>query len=604
MNVTHFRAQHFRCLYETGWIPIHDLTVLIGENDGGKTATIDALEILLGDKEPDREDFSFIPGSHDRSEEEMVLEAKLALDSHDLWELEEICGYSLDSMVLLREFKVDSASPLKYRTMVHPDDRLQADLNGYTLETLRAIAKEHGIDLSGAQRKSEVIDAFESWLASQPLVEGTRQLPRDATRLLPQIQVFSSADALDPQREVEVVLRAAFSAEIVSETYAGTLGEITSKMEGTLNERVARLAPVIRKYLPEISEVRVDPRFDFSRGLATSRLQLIGEDSRPISLDKRGDGVKRQVTLAVYEWNSELLSERGGENTRPLLLAFDEPDSHLDYYSQRKIFGIIRSMVRPGVQVLLCTHSLNLINRVPITRINHYRLGGDRCTRVVSLTSEDQETLEYFVDEIGRNMGLENSMMFHERCFMVVEGPSEMNAIPRLFRIWHEDDIGLIDAGIRLLNGENNAGARHFAKFLNDNGRSVVFLLDSDSRTNPANRLFTEENLRQAGFDVEHQVFFVGNLEFEDSFSNELWALVGNTWRPLNDGGNWVPSDFAGLRCSGKKFSDELCAFYRASKPDIAYRLARCVSERSDIPAEIQRCFEHAVSLACSREEA
>jgi putative ATP-dependent endonuclease of OLD family len=600
MHITHFRAKGFRCLHDTDWIPLHDLTVLIGENDGGKTATIDALEILLGNKQPDLEDFSFVPGSNDKREQEILLEARMLLDPQDMTTLANSSEWSGDDpILLLRAFGPESAGALRYRTMVHPDQRLRVDLNSYTVETLREIAREYNIGLAGRQRKADIIEAIEVWLASQGLIEGTREMPRATLKLLPEIQVFRSAEALDPEREVEVVLRAAYSAEIVSEEYSGPLADISERIENALNERVARLTPVVRKYLPGISAVRADPRFDFSRGLATSRLQLIGEDGRPISLEKKGEGVKRQVTLAVYEWNSELLAERSYDDAQPLLLAFDEPDSHLDYYCQRKIFRIIQSMVRPRVQVLLCTHSLNLINRVPITQINHYSLDDNRCTQVASLESDDEETLNYFVDDIGRNMGLENSMMFHERCFLVVEGPSEMNALPLLFRLWHPDNVGLIDAGIRLLNGENNAGARHFAKFLNDNGRNIVFMLDSDSRANPPNCLFTAESLERAGFDIECQAFFVGTREFEDAFGDELWTRVGNAAWPPRDKPEWSSDDFATLRSQKGKFSDQLCGLFRASKPEIAYQLAKTVSDRSDIPSEIQTCFEHALALAC-----
>lgn len=600
MYITHFRAEHFRCLYDTDWIPIHNLTVLIGENDGGKTATIDALEILLTNKSPDTEDFSFVPGSREQHEQEMVLEAKFSLEPSDMSVLQDLCRYGSDQLIIRRAFSSDSPGPLTYRTMVHPDERLSADLAAYTIPVLGEIAEEHGIDVP-SRPKADIVDAIETWLATQPLVEGYRELPRAARHLLPQVQVFRSAQALDPQREVDAVLRTVFVAEIDGETYRGKLGDISAQIEASLNERVSRLTPVVQKYRPEITEVRVDPRFDYSRGLATSRLQLIGQDGHPISLDKRGEGIKRQVTLAVYEWNSELLAARPEEGARPLLLAFDEPDSHLDYYSQRKIFEIIRSLVKPGIQIVVCTHSLNLINRVPITNINHYCLDpDDYCTRVTALQSDDPATLELFVDEIGRNMGLENSLMFHERCFLVVEGSSEMNALPRLFSVWHDDGLSLTPAGIRLLNGENNVGARNFAKFLNDNNRNVVFMLDSDSQKHPKGRLFSEQSLRRAGFDIHGQVFFVGDREFEDAFSDTLWARVGNTGWPRKDGRDWRPDDFAALRSQDKKFSDGLRESFRATKPEIAYKLAKCVADPVEIPTQITRCFKHALALANS----
>ena len=59
MKLLAFKVKNFRCLLDTSWIPIHDLSVLIGENDGGKTATLDALSIFLSaNKKPDITDFS------------------------------------------------------------------------------------------------------------------------------------------------------------------------------------------------------------------------------------------------------------------------------------------------------------------------------------------------------------------------------------------------------------------------------------------------------------------------------------------------------------------------------------------------------------------
>ena len=47
MKLNKFKVQKFRCLYDSGWITIKNPTVLIGCNDGGKTATIEALGYFL-----------------------------------------------------------------------------------------------------------------------------------------------------------------------------------------------------------------------------------------------------------------------------------------------------------------------------------------------------------------------------------------------------------------------------------------------------------------------------------------------------------------------------------------------------------------------------
>ena len=55
MQLISLRVEHFRSLYETGCVSFHDMTVLIGENDAGESTTLDAMEVLLGNRQPDVE---------------------------------------------------------------------------------------------------------------------------------------------------------------------------------------------------------------------------------------------------------------------------------------------------------------------------------------------------------------------------------------------------------------------------------------------------------------------------------------------------------------------------------------------------------------------
>ena len=42
---------------------------------------------------------------------------------------------------------------------------------------------------------------------------------------------------------------------------------------------------------------------------------------------KEGEGRKRRITLAIYEWHEKILSDL----TEEKIVAFDEPDTYLDY---------------------------------------------------------------------------------------------------------------------------------------------------------------------------------------------------------------------------------------------------------------------------------
>ena len=52
MKLEAFKVAHFRCLYNTDWIPFSEFSIFTGENDGGKSTTLYALEMFLTKKRP------------------------------------------------------------------------------------------------------------------------------------------------------------------------------------------------------------------------------------------------------------------------------------------------------------------------------------------------------------------------------------------------------------------------------------------------------------------------------------------------------------------------------------------------------------------------
>ena len=92
MKLSKFAATHFRCLYDGGDIDFHPMTVLIGENDSGKSATLDAISIFFTHtRSPLDADYSYAqepptvgPEGIVSQESEITLEAEFELDEVEL----------------------------------------------------------------------------------------------------------------------------------------------------------------------------------------------------------------------------------------------------------------------------------------------------------------------------------------------------------------------------------------------------------------------------------------------------------------------------------------------------------------------------------------
>ncbi len=609
MKLVAFKVEHFRCLYSTDWIPFSGLSIFTGENDGGKSTTLCALEVFLSlEKNPLPDDFSYTAftaeNPRDNTRETVItLWAKFELRDPESALLKAAWGVADRTIEVKRTFQASTLSPYLFIAQAYDDEAFKQPLDDYTIPRLKEIAHNFSISLGTAKLKQEIVDAIRTWLTAQPKSSSEVKLPDGLVDCLPEIQIFSSETALDPESEIKRTLSTQFRSLIETEKYSGTIDQIKKDVETDLNVGLDKLAPFVKQYSNDVEAVAIRPNFNFASGLTTTELQLLRKDGRPILLQQSGAGQRRRFSLAVYEWSQEIFKDRD-EDSRQLIMAFDEPDTHLDYKSQRQIFDVIKRFADlPAMQVVVCTHSLNFIERVPINQIVHYRLDQTtRQTKLEVLSITDHETTELFLYEISKNMGLRNSVMLHERCFLAIEGPTEIAALPVLF--YKKYGMPLQSAGICLINGENNYGARMLVKFLNTNKRQVIFLVDTDAvTTDSIKKIFTPASFQIDGIDESTQVHYIGVKEFEDAFPDDLWVRMAQAHYPKQSGISWSASDFAALRVN-PKFSKAVQGLIQTeadveepSKLDLGFKLAQCINA-DEIPSAITECLEQAYKLA------
>ena len=56
MRLKRLRIRNFRCYVEETSVTLEDLTALVGRNDSGKSAILDALGMFFGEYTPDADD--------------------------------------------------------------------------------------------------------------------------------------------------------------------------------------------------------------------------------------------------------------------------------------------------------------------------------------------------------------------------------------------------------------------------------------------------------------------------------------------------------------------------------------------------------------------
>jgi hypothetical protein len=601
MRILAIRMEHFRCLYDTGWIPISDLTVLIGENDCGKTAALDALAILLGAGTGSAIDIAFKPGpvcvdpqeQEGEREDWFLIEGRFQPEGGDGGREGRIPLNDDGTAVVTVRVDAGGRSEWSAAGNVPSDPELRIDAAELNINDLRDLLRAKGEVVPPGSSKAPVVKAVEELIAKSP-----KTVDRKAFGSPPHAEFFKVVDfrtARDAEAVLNATLRSVFVDLIRSERFT-ELATVERKAAKVLQTKADELREVVRRYRADVRDVVVRPEVDFSSGYRNAEIEITDVRGSAIPLSLRGEGLRAHLRLAAFEWSGQIL---GGAGTRRRVFLLDEPDTHLDCLAQRRLLGVIEEYARRG-QVVVATHSMNLVNRVPLERIVHFehdRNSGKSMPRTVQV-EPGAEVSE--LNRIGDSLGIENAVLFYERCFFLFEGETEVHAIPRLYELWTGSKWYL--DGVRFLNGYNNEGAVLFARFLHTNGRPVVALIDEDTTLNKGfQRQFTRGRLEGQALLPTSRVKTIGPCCFELAFSSSAWyraiyrATSGK--RRLNKG------KLDGLRGNPKGFVKYLQERSGGlSKVQLGVALSSALAKRSEIPVGLGEAFDAARELAARKD--
>lgn len=578
--------RRFRSLHDIESLPVQAaLTVLTGENDGGKTSCLDAIGFLLGNRSLDDADRSRWANDDDPIEVEGTF---CAADDPECEcprriRARQACGESRVCEVL---------------ECVHP--AFGALWPTLALPELKKRMAEAGVESPGGAPKQPYVDSITAWLHDRPREEWEdrwRPISRDEVARLPKLTRFSAAEAQSPTRAIQKVVSREADLLLARPHYAERLGELGQQLDADISPSLERIVEKIRRHSPDLDEVKVSAAFDFSQPSSQVHIQVCRQ-GKWADLDKGGEGRRRRVTLAVYEATLSAMEEQ--RPTAAELIAYDEPDTHLDVTGQRILFDVLDRQARlPHVQVLVATHAKSFVDTVPLQALMHFQLDHELKTQVEVLASFGHADELAFIARVCAGLGLRNHFLLDERRFLVVEGETEEAAIPELFRL--VTGQSLITAGINVVNTKGSGSIREIITTLATKwGREVAVLADTDTREVGHRGGIDAGWLAALGLEEGSGAYFIGDKEFEDAFSDEVWQRALQASFASADGnGAWQIEELATLRRSDGKYSENLCKLVRRRcragrgirKPDLGLGLA-AICREEDIPLALRECFE------------
>jgi len=547
-----------------------DITVLIGENDSGKTSIVEALKIMFENKKPEIDDFH--------------------------WNTDEIhIEVETNDMSFIKKFSKNSDNGIQSKTMVRPSpeflEKAREDINSSDFNSLldedkrkklikyaRVLGVQFRGNIGTDTLKNRVVSKIEELLLdSEGTIEG--DIPYYNIYFLDgkhfeNISKFFQ-EVFFKEKSGVIWYEEVGEGKTIEDIIREKLDEYAGNLKAEIEER--GIKDKLKSFLPELTEISVKPVFEPRDINIDVEVQLLEDGDRKIRVEKKGDGTKRRITMALLEYKK-------AKEEEPSLYVFDEPDTHLHVKAQVELLSIVRQFNEGGKQVIIATHSPFIMNSVKPRQIRLLSLK-DCETKVKPIsTSRDVEwTL--------RSLGIENVNLFFSRRILIVEGETEETFIPLIYEKLFGSN--LYSVLVKVINRKSITDVPRFAEVLSEfvKPEDIFILMDNDADKE------TIGIIKQLEIPEEN-VFVVGHKEFEDAFEAEV---IYEAWKRFVEdrgkriGEEWTIENIERLRdeCvrEGRKFSEELRSLSRGclesmKKPKFAQALAE-YCEKEHLPDEI-----------------
>ncbi len=427
------------------------VTALVGENDAGKTAVIDAIRhvLLTRDMEFMRlqvEDFHIQADGQQATE--ITICCKLSgLTTTEKGAFAEYLTYEGQDVVLYVHWFARRLSEM-------PGSRRWVD-----------IAVRSGPDGSGP-----VLDAAVRQLLAtaylRPLRDAEREMsPGRGSRLSQILNNFPDMRKGAPFNKAAPPADAAQAAQLSLAGLSDFLRHLVDQHDGVCDAQKAintdYLAPL------SLSGDNLHGRISFAEGgseaarlrqiLERLELDLLeGPDGK--SRGNYGLGSNNLLFMAC-----ELLLLGKEPDGLPLLL-IEEPEAHLHPQRQLRLMEFLEAAAQPvadptrrPVQVIVTTHSPNLTSKIPLKNLVllHQQRAFSLAEGETNLSEGDYRFLQRFLDVTKANL-------FFARGLIVVEGDGESILLPTLARLLGRD---LTEHGVSIVN-VGGTGLRRYARIL------------------------------------------------------------------------------------------------------------------------------------------
>ena len=569
MKLVEITIENFRGIRSLH-LPLDGLTVLIGENNTGKSTVLEALRLVLMRGFGARRDGRFTEydfhlkdaGATPQMADPILITLHFAEEQENEWP--ETVVQQMSEVIQL------DTGGLSH-IWLQANGRYQSESGSF--ETKWAFLNNSGVELN--LKNATLLNLI------------TRFVPvfflsalRDASQEFGQRGQFwsgflKSIQLPDEQREkLEGMLREVNSSVIGAN--AG-LTEVTNRLTET-----GRLVPLDSSD-PVVLEAIPTRVFDMVGKIQVHLKSCYGAK---LPLHRHGEGTQSLTVMMLFQaFTAANLAEAYAKESEPIL-ALEEPEAHLHPSAIRSLGSFLEGMIG---QILVTSHSGDLVSRVPVTALRRlYKKNGEsRVGRIeqATLTPDEKRHFDYHV-RVTKGAHL------FARCWLLVEGQSEFWLFPRVASLM---DAAVDEKNFAVIEFSQGGGPPPFIKAAKAFGIEWFVVADGDAAGKKyidaakdcldANERECDHIFQFQSKDLEHEFWQAG---YDDVYKNAV-----------------KPSDLIALQSQFAANFDDFTkavidkAISRQSKPELAFELAAAVERKGidTMPQSIKDIVSQVVQL-------
>jgi len=439
-------------------IALPRVTVLLGQNNAGKTSVIKALQLAIGDYSRYLSDEDFHISEDGKRQEVITVDIRLipVADKARASEFSEEWQQELGAKI---QAEADGKQYVAIRTTAKPD-RVKGGyiIERYEMESWPVYTGWEKVNFRKKLGKRLEAVPFIPIDAQRDIHTELKEKSSFVGRVLSSVE-YDDTDVAELERMVAEVNKEAIEKSEPLKRLKTHLDNLNQSFEGSGQTELTPFPKKIRD---------LSKRFSVNFGES---------DKSSFSMEYHGMGTRSWASMLTVKAFTELLAKNHEEEAEPFfpIMAAEEPEAHLHPNAQRTLY---RQLIDVPGQVIISTHSPYIAGLAELHEIK-YLNKLESSVQVYQLRIEfEDDDLRKLKREVVHSRG---ELLF-SKAIVLSEGETEEQALPELFESYtgkHPFSLGINFVGV------NGSGAKYrpFLILAKDLNIPVFIFSDGEAQT-------------------------------------------------------------------------------------------------------------------------